>query len=529
MAPHSFSRTATLPPVGRLYVDTVEFADGVGQIGSIRGNGLSIFYNPQLPENNYLGGRTYTLDGGGVLQPVPEPTVGWIVGLFAAGALTRRPRHRHGNSNSRPTASANAVSRLPALLLALAVVATDAAAAEPEGREGREAPPTSRPAVPRLTVREVSIGPVPEDRVTTMFPSPDLRHVAVVVKAGGKMAVLLDGAEQGRHDHVDRGNVVFSEDGKHLAYAAADRTRWFVVLDGVRQGREGGYVDVRPHTLRLSRRGERCAFVAKLDLRSVVVIDAHDTEAFDEVAAQGIVISRDGLHMAYAGKSEGKQTVVVDGRHTEVPLRCQPYISPGCDHVAYVHGDAPERMFLDGAPIDVFNTWPRNQMTFSPDGRHWAFVATHQTNKKGGSVVVVDGQVGEIYLKIDGQPRFSPDGRHVAYVAQPFDRERVVVMDGVEGKSYANLSDYMLFFSPDGKHFAYWRQPDFNSAVLVVDGTELKVDRWVAFTGFTDARTICGITSRPSKTDPRGREFVRVEVEIEDPSDPKDARHAARP
>lgn len=79
---------------GALYVDTVVLADGVAQVGSIEGNGLSIYYDPALPDNAYLAGRTYALGGGGSLAPVPEPAAGGMVGLLSAAGLLRRRRRR---------------------------------------------------------------------------------------------------------------------------------------------------------------------------------------------------------------------------------------------------------------------------------------------------------------------------------------------------------------------------------------------------------------------------------------------------
>lgn len=55
---------------GAIYVHALLLADGVDQIARIGSSGgMSIFYNVNHPSNAYLHGRTYPLNGGGVLAP----------------------------------------------------------------------------------------------------------------------------------------------------------------------------------------------------------------------------------------------------------------------------------------------------------------------------------------------------------------------------------------------------------------------------------------------------------------------------
>jgi len=79
-------------PGGALYVDVIDLGDGLAQIGSIAGNGLSIYYRPFSPENAYLGGQTFALSGGGALAPVPEPGTLILFGLGVAGLAVQRRR-----------------------------------------------------------------------------------------------------------------------------------------------------------------------------------------------------------------------------------------------------------------------------------------------------------------------------------------------------------------------------------------------------------------------------------------------------
>jgi len=82
---------------GALYVERLLLADALAQIGSITGNGLNIYYLAGLSENSYLGGQTFSLQGGGQIIPIlviPEPNTFL---LFAGGILlcmVRRGRAR---------------------------------------------------------------------------------------------------------------------------------------------------------------------------------------------------------------------------------------------------------------------------------------------------------------------------------------------------------------------------------------------------------------------------------------------------
>jgi hypothetical protein len=77
---------------GGLYTRTLKLDGGLAQLSSIASNGLNIYYDLTAPENAYLAGGTFALDGGGSIQPVPEPTALLLL-LNACGALgALRPR-----------------------------------------------------------------------------------------------------------------------------------------------------------------------------------------------------------------------------------------------------------------------------------------------------------------------------------------------------------------------------------------------------------------------------------------------------
>jgi hypothetical protein len=79
-------------PGAAMYVDLVSMDEGIGQLSHIHSD-FNIYYDPAAAGNKYLLGKTYALDGSGVLAPaVPEPeTYAMLLfGLSVLGFAVRR-------------------------------------------------------------------------------------------------------------------------------------------------------------------------------------------------------------------------------------------------------------------------------------------------------------------------------------------------------------------------------------------------------------------------------------------------------
>ncbi|MDV6340997.1 PEP-CTERM sorting domain-containing protein [Nitrosomonas sp. Is24] len=84
-------------PGAAMYVEQFNLAGGVSQLSSIHSD-YNIYYNPALAGNAYLLGKTYALDGGGLLMaavPEPETYAMLLAGLSVLGfAIRRREQNR---------------------------------------------------------------------------------------------------------------------------------------------------------------------------------------------------------------------------------------------------------------------------------------------------------------------------------------------------------------------------------------------------------------------------------------------------
>jgi hypothetical protein len=207
--------------------------------------------------------------------------------------------------------------------------------------------------------------------------SPDGRHLAYVARTGNKKSfVVVDGKEGKGYDFIAPGSIVFSPDSTHPAYAGRAGNKWLVVVDG-KEGKE-----------------------------------------FDLIAGDSIVFSPDSTHLAYGAKIANKWFVVVDGKEEE-----KPYDDGMMTTEAAHREEASEAAKVRAGSREPFMYY-----------------------------TVVNGK---------GKPIFSPDSKHVAYAARTGDKEFVVV-GGKKGNQYDGkqydaivtiLGGRIVFDSPDSLHY----------------------------------------------------------------------------
>jgi len=334
--------------------------------------------------------------------------------------------------------------------------------------------------------------------------SPDGERVAVVAEQEGKALVVTDGTQGKRFDSITEGSLTFSVDGQRLAYVARAGGHEFLVLNDV----EGKAYDSvgRPC---FSRDGRRLAYAASANGRSFVVLDGNEHKGYDapdKVHALSLSFSPDGQRLAWVVGPPGKTRAVIDGvegKPCEHVFDDSLAFSPDGGRFAYMAQRTPAAGGFAGAAGAVVVTDGKEgrahdgvvpgSIRFSLDGRRIAYLA--ERAGRGGAVrrcAVIDGVEGKPYDWVRDAPAFSPDGRHYAYVAQrrPAPANAVAVanppgappaadglaaqraalidatgqdvaafecfavVDGVEAAPYPWVRGDLLF-TPDGRRLAY--------------------------------------------------------------------------
>ena len=160
--------------------------------------------------------------------------------------------------------------------------------------------------------------------------SPDSRRVMYAAhspslppdfKAYG--VVLADGTEQQHYDEIGRGTLHFSPDSQHVAYAAREADKWFVVVDGKEQkpyddieGPRNNFAlslsSTNPSGPVFGPDSRRVAYGAREGEKWFVVVDGKEGKSYDDIEGNP-VFSPDGTHLAYQARVGDNYVTVVDG------------------------------------------------------------------------------------------------------------------------------------------------------------------------------------------------------------------------
>jgi hypothetical protein len=248
--------------------------------------------------------------------------------------------------------------------------------------------------------------------------TPDRTRRVDVLDDSGLQYVAIDGRRTSGYRAVVAWSLTFSDDSKHLAYAARPGRRWVVIADG-RHGRAWDGIG----EIALATSG-RLAYAAQDASAWRVVVDGVPGPRFDAVLSGTLRFSRDGRRIVYVARDRGGVRAVVDGR-----------AGPRWDGIG--------------------------QLTISDDGAHVAYAA----RRGAAGHAVVDGVVGPAWRAI-GALRLAPVGGRSAYAGLDGSIWRVVV-DGEPSAATGRVRS--LFFRDDGRHVAWVSEMD-GLNVVVLDG-----------------------------------------------------------
>ncbi len=333
------------------------------------------------------------------------------------------------------------------------------------------------------------------------------------------------------HDNVF--GVVFSPDGKHVAYPAGKQDEVRMIYDG-----KAGppYFGVGAPVF--SPDGKHLAYTANLGNsnqgKNVVVIDGQAGQVYDNIElprGHGVsCFTSEGKHIVYAACKSGKWHAVMDGR--EGPA-CDTFFGPdsttsygkpavyaswravawrgekdrsyapkyeqfsfrplfyGAGQVAYVgivETRARAAVVVDGVPGPKYEQV--GKLVVSSNGLHVGYIACRGQGNSRKCVAVIDGHEGpesdEIPLNLGGNwEPFSSNGQHTAYMAKARAKWRAIV-DGQPGPEYDEIypiapATWYSFFNADGSRVAYMARRN-QKWRAVIDGREgPEFDRYEGF------------------------------------------------
>jgi hypothetical protein len=263
--------------------------------------------------------------------------------------------------------------------------------------------------------------------------------------------------------------VAVSPDGCHLAcvtrflkVAGRGPDFWFIAEWDNRHV-STVFLDFARQSFTFSPDSGHLAFIAATEKGWMVVRDAKVGEPFPAIPAETTPL---GLQIARVFAAQFQRAIGLTSLDPEalekyfgVAFRQKNLVwSPMSDRLAYVAATAAgELVVLDGVPQKTYK-WVGN-LAFSPDGNHFAYLASPDTLF---TYVVVDGRDEGPYLAASPVV-FSETGGHWGYVAvlptmtRPFtDQEWAVFVDGNRvSKKHAAVIPGSLVLNHDGSNWAY--------------------------------------------------------------------------
>lgn len=314
----------------------------------------------------------------------------------------------------------------------------------------------------------------------TLVFSPDGKRLAYAVRIGplqgGREGVVVDGEIGPLFDEVS--DPMFSSDSRRIAYEAREKGRKFAVFDNEPAGREYDEADrpvFSPDSKRMAycvRRKGQDGPPATLD-KAWIVVDGRPSEEYEWVGRP--VFSPDSQEVAFAAR-RGRGCFIVNEKtgYKQYKWVGEPVFSPNGLQIAYPADDGEDSYIVVNQNRMRRKFIPTYYSVDSPqfalNGMRLCFQAILSQSWRSSTdykvCLVVDEMPGEDCDSIH-DPVFSPDGLRFGYTMKQGDKWFVVV----DGKKYGDAYDYVdgPAFSPDGSRFAFVAEKQGEAFVVCGD------------------------------------------------------------
>ena len=329
--------------------------------------------------------------------------------------------------------------------------------------DGRRCAHWKRAGISQAAVVDGVAGPPYADAVSSGFVfSADGKHVACVVKPQRDVtAVILDGKPGPAYPGIIPQSLQFHPGTGKPVYVAWNAKGYFVVV-----GDQVGKTQFRISEGRVvfSSDGKHVAYLregkpdrAYTGTMSVLVRDGKETgKKYWLADGSQLAMSPDGKHVAFSAKIGNAFPFVLDGKpEGQWTAVAEIVFSPDSRRYAYgVRDGTDHRFVVDGKPGPTLRRRQKGSLRFSADSKHVVYAG--QTAKGDG--VFLDGRRLELPARAYGlrSPVFGPRSRRVAVVVNGSRNSGVYVFDtsappqptAVLGKGSAPTG---AAFDPEGK------------------------------------------------------------------------------
>jgi len=262
---------------------------------------------------------------------------------------------------------------------------------------------------------------------------PDGRECVVVHGVKGEVFHEITGYRYERHSSFEEVEASFIDlPNGDVSYYGRKEDKWFVIVGDFKDG-PYDYIDIK-RPVNFSHHTGRYAYKGVSGNKTFIVIDGIKSEPFD--SATDPVISSDGHKVAFSAKQGNRSFAVINNIPRE-------YINSNLSDIKF-SPDGTRTAFCVSADYIRINENTIDTVKNSMDPEKVKFLKT---------------LVNKIFLrsKLTDRGFSSDDIKAVNYSSLMLNNRGFMVIDGIEGEPFHEVSILDFTFSPDSRRYARHR------------------------------------------------------------------------